>query len=222
MHAASTTGAALTAFRTLIHQDVVMTRLEGCLTTVRTDGRRRRVFASARDANNVRSWMRPRFTGVVADATGRRVAAFFSQVTHDPRHCGGAVSARSDRIERGWRRADWLTSSEDRDRVARTAFRAPGRGRNVGLESCASTLRLCSGLAPASVNQSVRSPDPEVQRDRAPSAQSEAAPPLVSASQPPRDFPTWSAPLAPVKSRGGWAPSPPYVGPHANRCRASW
>ena len=29
-------------------------------------------------------WMRPRFTEIVEDATGRRVAAFFSQVTHDP------------------------------------------------------------------------------------------------------------------------------------------
>jgi hypothetical protein len=29
-------------------------------------------------------WMRPRFTEIVEDATGRKVAAFFSQVTHDP------------------------------------------------------------------------------------------------------------------------------------------
>jgi len=29
-------------------------------------------------------WMRPRFTEIVEDATGRRVGAFFSQVTHDP------------------------------------------------------------------------------------------------------------------------------------------
>jgi uncharacterized protein YbcI len=29
-------------------------------------------------------WMRPRFTEVVEDATGSRVAAFFSQVSHDP------------------------------------------------------------------------------------------------------------------------------------------
>ena len=29
-------------------------------------------------------WMRPRFTEIVEDATGRRVAAFFSQVSHDP------------------------------------------------------------------------------------------------------------------------------------------
>ena len=28
--------------------------------------------------------MRPRFTEIAEDATGRRVAAFFSQVSHDP------------------------------------------------------------------------------------------------------------------------------------------
>ena len=29
-------------------------------------------------------WMRPRFTEIVEDATGRRAAAFFSQVSRDP------------------------------------------------------------------------------------------------------------------------------------------
>ena len=29
-------------------------------------------------------WMRPRFTEIVENATGGRVGAFFSQVSHDP------------------------------------------------------------------------------------------------------------------------------------------
>ena len=29
-------------------------------------------------------WMGPRFTEIVEEATGRKIRAFFSQVTHDP------------------------------------------------------------------------------------------------------------------------------------------
>ena len=71
--------------RTLIHQDVVMTRLEDCFTTVErkmiTEGAFR---AGARDADDVPGLDAAELHEIVEDATGRRVAAFFSQVTHDP------------------------------------------------------------------------------------------------------------------------------------------
>ena len=71
--------------RTLIHQDVVMTRLEGCFTTVEKRMIAEGAFPQVRETRTMfQDWMRPRFTEIVEDATGRRVAAFFSQVTHDP------------------------------------------------------------------------------------------------------------------------------------------
>ena len=71
--------------RTLIHQDVVMTRLEGCLTTVEKRMISEGAFLQVRETRTMfQDWMRPRFTEIVEDATGHRVAAFFSQVSHDP------------------------------------------------------------------------------------------------------------------------------------------
>jgi uncharacterized protein YbcI len=71
--------------RTLIHQDVVMTRLEDCFTTVEKRMIAEGAFLQVRETRTMfQDWMRPRFTEVVEDATGRKVAAFFSQVTHDP------------------------------------------------------------------------------------------------------------------------------------------
>jgi uncharacterized protein YbcI len=71
--------------RTLIHQDVVMTRLEDCFTTVEKRMIAEGAFVKVRETRTMfQDWMRPRFTEIVEDATGRRVAAFFSQVTHDP------------------------------------------------------------------------------------------------------------------------------------------
>ena len=71
--------------RTLIHQDVVMTRLEDCLTTVEKRMIAEGAFLQVRETRTMfQDWMRPRFTEIVEDTTGRRVAAFFSQVTHDP------------------------------------------------------------------------------------------------------------------------------------------
>jgi len=46
-------------------------------------------------------WMRPRFTEIVEDATGRRVAAFFSQVTHDPDMAVELFLLESETGERG-------------------------------------------------------------------------------------------------------------------------
>jgi len=71
--------------RTLIHQDVVMTRLEGCFTTVEKTMIAEGAFLQVRETRTMfQDWMRPRFTEIVEDATGHRVAAFFSQVSHDP------------------------------------------------------------------------------------------------------------------------------------------
>lgn len=71
--------------RTLIHQDVVMTRLEDCFTTVEKRMIAEGAFLQVRETRTMfQDWMRPRFTEIVEDVTDRRVAAFFSQVTHDP------------------------------------------------------------------------------------------------------------------------------------------
>jgi uncharacterized protein YbcI len=71
--------------RTLIHQDVVMTRLEDCFTTVEKKMIAEGAFGQVRETRTMfQDWMRPRFTEIVEDATGRKVAAFFSQVCHDP------------------------------------------------------------------------------------------------------------------------------------------
>jgi uncharacterized protein YbcI len=71
--------------RTLIHQDVVMTRLEDCFTTVEKKMVAEGAFVQVRETRTMfQDWMRPRFTTIVEEATGRKVAAFFSQVCHDP------------------------------------------------------------------------------------------------------------------------------------------
>jgi uncharacterized protein YbcI len=71
--------------RTLIHQDVVMTRLEDCFTTVEKKMIAEGAFAQVRETRTMfQDWMRPRFTTIVEEATGGKVSAFFSQVSHDP------------------------------------------------------------------------------------------------------------------------------------------
>src|SRR5918992_1695579 len=71
--------------RTLIHQDTVLTRLEDCFTTVEKKMISEGAFVQVRETRTLfQDWMRPRFTEIVEDATGRKVAAFFSQVSHDP------------------------------------------------------------------------------------------------------------------------------------------
>jgi uncharacterized protein YbcI len=71
--------------RTLIHQDVVITRLEDCFTTVEKKMIAEGAFVQVRETRTMfQDWMRPHFTEIVESATGRTVAAFFSQVSHDP------------------------------------------------------------------------------------------------------------------------------------------
>jgi uncharacterized protein YbcI len=78
-------GRGADRIRTLIHKDVVMTRLEDCFTTVEKKMIAEGAFVQVRETRTMfQDWMRPRFTEIVQDATGRKVGAFFSQVCHDP------------------------------------------------------------------------------------------------------------------------------------------
>ncbi len=78
-------GRGADRIRTLIHQDLVMTRLEDCFTTVEKKMIAEGAFLQVRETRTLfQDWMRPHFTEIVEAATGRRVEAFFSQVTHDP------------------------------------------------------------------------------------------------------------------------------------------
>jgi uncharacterized protein YbcI len=71
--------------RTLIHQDIVMTRLEDCFTTVEKKMIAEGAFLKVRETRIMfQDWMGPSFMQIVENTTGRRVAAFFSQVSHDP------------------------------------------------------------------------------------------------------------------------------------------
>jgi uncharacterized protein YbcI len=78
-------GRGADRIRTLIHQDTVLTRLEDCFTPVEKMMISQGAFVQVRETRTLfQDWMGPRFTEIVEDATGRRVAAFFSQVSHDP------------------------------------------------------------------------------------------------------------------------------------------
>jgi uncharacterized protein YbcI len=71
--------------RTLIYQDLVMTRLEDCFTTVEKKMIAEGAFVQVRETRTMfQDWMRPRFTEIVEETTGRKVEAFFSQVSHNP------------------------------------------------------------------------------------------------------------------------------------------
>jgi len=78
-------GRGADRIRTLIHQDVVLTRLEDCFTTVEEKMIHEGEFPQVRETRTMfQDWMRPRFTEVVEEATGRRVTTFFSQVSSEP------------------------------------------------------------------------------------------------------------------------------------------
>ena len=78
-------GRGADRIRTLIHQDVVLTTLEDCFTPVEHKMVAEGAFGQVRQTRTMfQDWMRPSFIGIVEQATGRTVRAFFSQVTHDP------------------------------------------------------------------------------------------------------------------------------------------
>ena len=78
-------GRGADRIRTLIHQDVVMTTLEDCFTSVEKKMISEGAFVQVRETRTMfQDWMGPRFLQIVEEATGRKARAFFSQVTHDP------------------------------------------------------------------------------------------------------------------------------------------
>jgi len=78
-------GRGADRIRTTIHNEFAITVLEDCFTTVEKKMIAEGAFPQVRETRTMfQDWMRPRFTEIVEDATGRRVTAFFSQVTHDP------------------------------------------------------------------------------------------------------------------------------------------
>ena len=80
-----------------------------------------------------------------------------------------------------------------------------GRGGNAGRESCASMLRLCSGLARASVNNQFDHRTPRFSQKRAPPRPIGDRSPRGLPSQPPRALP----PGHPTSRKGRGAAGPP-------------
>ena len=71
--------------RTTIQPDFAMTTLEDCFTVVEKKMIDEGAFKQVRETRIMfQDWMRPRFIEIVEDSTGRKVRAFFSQVTRDP------------------------------------------------------------------------------------------------------------------------------------------
>jgi uncharacterized protein YbcI len=78
-------GRGADGVRTTIKDDFVLTALEDCFTVVEKKMIDEGQFGKVRETRTMfQDWMRPRFTQIVEDATGRTVRAFFSQVSHDP------------------------------------------------------------------------------------------------------------------------------------------
>jgi uncharacterized protein YbcI len=78
-------GRGADRIRTSIQADYAMTTLEDCFTVVEKKMIDEGAFKQVRETRIMfQDWMRPRFTQIVEDATGRKVRAFFSQVTQDP------------------------------------------------------------------------------------------------------------------------------------------
>jgi len=71
--------------RTTIQADFAMCTLEDCFTVVEKKMIEEGAFGQVRETRTMfQDWMRPRFVEIVENATGRKVRAFFSQVTRAP------------------------------------------------------------------------------------------------------------------------------------------
>ena len=78
-------GRGADRIRTRIHNDSVATTLEDCFTTVERKMVTEGAFLQVRQTRIMfQDWMGPHFIEIVEETTGRRVKAFFSQVSHDP------------------------------------------------------------------------------------------------------------------------------------------
>jgi uncharacterized protein YbcI len=71
--------------RTSVDGGLVATTLEDCYTTVEKRMIAEGAFDKVRETRTMfQDWMGPHFTEIVEEATGHKVRAFFSQVSHDP------------------------------------------------------------------------------------------------------------------------------------------
>lgn len=78
-------GRGADRIRTIIHPELVATTLEDCYTTVEKRMISEGAFVQVRETRTMfQDWMGPHFREIVENATGRKVRAFFSQVSHDP------------------------------------------------------------------------------------------------------------------------------------------
>ena len=78
-------GRGADRIRTVIHRDAVATTLEDCFTTVEHKMVAEGALLKVRETRTMfQDWMGPSFIEIVEAATGRKVRAFFSQVSHDP------------------------------------------------------------------------------------------------------------------------------------------
>jgi uncharacterized protein YbcI len=78
-------GRGADRIRTIIHPELVVTTLDDCFTTVEKRMIAEGAFVKVRETRTMfQDWMGPQFIKLVEDATGRRVKAFFSSITHDP------------------------------------------------------------------------------------------------------------------------------------------
>jgi uncharacterized protein YbcI len=78
-------GRGADRIRTTIHPELAVTVLEDCFTPVEKTMVLEGAFTQVRGTRIMfQDWMRPKFVEIVEEATGRKVRAFFSQVSHDP------------------------------------------------------------------------------------------------------------------------------------------
>ena len=78
-------GRGADRIRTTIHPEMAMTVLEDCFTPVERKMVSEGAFTQVRETRIMfQDWMGSNFIKIVEEATGRKVRAFFSQVTHDP------------------------------------------------------------------------------------------------------------------------------------------
>ena len=98
--------------RTLIHQDVVMTRLEGCFTTVEKTMIAEGAFLQVRETRTMfQDWMRPRFTEIVEDATGQQGRGVLLAGLARPRHGARGLSARAGWFEHAMAKSTLLVGA---------------------------------------------------------------------------------------------------------------
>jgi uncharacterized protein YbcI len=78
-------GRGADRIRTSVDGARVVTTLEDCFTTVEKRMIAEGAFGRVRETRTMfQDWMAPTFIEIVEQATGQKVRAFFSQVSHDP------------------------------------------------------------------------------------------------------------------------------------------